>query len=913
MTIFIFLLQTAWQQHASYEIYAYLDTERHSVFATAELTYYNNSPYTLDTIYFSLDANSFSSQYEYYTREAGRLGDERFVKMPREAFGDIRIDEIISERGALAFNIKGTLLTVPLKQPLTTGDHVRLTFRYSAKIPRNLHEFGYWSEHYEMTYWYPKICLFDNHGWHLDPLHPLGNTYGVYADYRVALDLPVEYIVAATGRQMPVAENALPDNPTIAGRDFDRGTRKVVYFLAENVNDFVWVCDPDYIVETRTIDNMNLSVFYEPNNEKYCENTIRYVSDAVWRFNQWFGDYPYENLNIVDGFYEGRAVHPQMIILPVREDGVTRLFESQIVEEVGRQWFGAVIGSRGSANEWLGQGLAAYATVRYMEDMYGRGSSLIKTTLLPPLSLRYYHRLYYYIMHTNQLDGSVSEPPSDHTEAAIVYDNNIKSKPSLFFLTLDNLCGRNQFDEIVKRYYEEHRFGHTGSEDFIETYRGLDRYDLASLVDTFVNTAYYCDWSVVRVTDHSVEIENRGELMIPVDMYVTAEFGEQVFHIDGQRRKDVVMVPDTLGAIKSVVLDPTESTMDPDYWNNYWPRNISIRSIFAFDWPSFSTYQILWTPYLWYDTYDGVVGGFYIFGDRFADFDFVKGGYQITSSYIYGFGSKRHYPSVKYQAPILFRNGVRARFSCGAVRSRGGDDVYIGFKTDLGNPFSHNPQVGITNLITYDELSSFEGLDSADWELGRNIFVDNRFIFRHSDFMMDAGLSFAHHAIGSEWEYLKTSFEVQKRFEFPVPISARLFVGKIFGDAPDQYKLFLNGLLRINWFADLLFNQSGTFSPQERLHVPGDGNMRGYQTLHIKSDQIYALNLELPAGSLVRVFTDIGYYDDFAFDVGVRLVISAETIAQLPIYGLSVSVNLPLYAYARGEPWKLRWSIGISS
>lgn len=913
MIILMFLVQSAWQQHVSYEIDAFLDAEQHTVFATVELIYYNNSPYTLDTLYFFLNANSFSSENEYYTREAIRLGDERFVKMPQQASGRIRIDEVGSERSALSFSVTGTLLTVPLQQPLITGGFANLTLRYSVRVPPELYEFGYWTEHYEMTYWYPRVCLFDTQGWHLDPLHPLGSTYGVYGDYTVTIDLPIEYVVAATGKQMAVAEDASLEVLTSEDREFDHDTRKLVRFLAENVNDFVWVCDPDYIVETWKIENVNLSVFYTPGKKKYCENTIRYVSDAVSRFNEWFGDYPYENLNVVDGFHDGNTTHPQMVIIDVKEDGITRLFESQVVDDIARQWFGTVVGSRGSANEWLGQGLATYATIRYMEDMYGIENSLIKTTLLPSLSLRYYHRLYYYMMHTNHLDRPVSDRLSSHTELEIAYENSIKSKPALFFLNLDNLCGGRQFDAIIKAYYEEHRFRNAGAEDFIETCRSMGQHDLASLVDTFMNTTYYCDWAVKEVTAHTIEIENKGNLMIPIDMHVTAEFGEKVFHIDGQRRSDVVVVSDSLGVIKSVVLDPSESTMDPDYWNNYWPRNISIRSILAFDWPSFTTYQVLWAPYLWYDTYDGLVGGFYMFGDKFADFDFVKGGNQITSGYIYGFGSKRHYPSFRYQTPILFRDGIRARLLSGAARTRGGDDIYFGFRTDLGRPFTNNPQAGITNLITYDELSSLEGLDSTDWELGRNIFVENRFSFSHSDLMVDAGLSFAHQALGSEWEYLKTTFEVHKTFEFLVPFSGRLFVGKIFGDAPDQQRLFLSGLLRINWLADLLFNQSGTFSPQERLHVPGDGNMPGYQTLHLKSDQIYALNLEIPARSFIRVFTDIGYYDDFAFDVGVRLVVNAETVAQLPLYGLSISVNLPLYAYARGEPWKLRWSIGLSS
>lgn len=95
------------------------------------------------------------------------------------------------------------------------------------------------------------------------------------------------------------------------------------------------------------------------------------------------------------------------------------------------------------------------------------------------------------------------------------------------------------------------------------------------------------------------------------------------------------------------------------------------------------------------------------------------------------------------------------------------------------------------------------------------------------------------------------------------------------------------------------FRFSGYFSPQEHLHIPGDGNMRGYQTQHIKADQMYVMNLEFPVHVPIRIFTDFGYYGEYAFDVGARLVFGP------------VSFNLPFYNVS-DEPWKIRWSIGFS-
>jgi hypothetical protein len=913
MIIYIFLMQVAaWQQHVSYEILARLNTYEHGLSATADLKYFNGSPFTLDTLYFYLHANALSSELTYYAREAEKMGDDRFSTMSQDAYGGSTIENVESNGVGLSFDIQETILKVPLQQSLVPGASVSLRIDFSIKIPREVHDFGYWPGHYEMTYWYPKICVFDMEGWHLEPLHPLGGTYGEFADYDVTIELPADYVIAATGRRIEEAGTEIPDSTSILFGRLEHGEFKRVRFVAEDVSDFVWVCDQEFGVKAYDVENIHVSIFYRPESEIHCDNTFRYVADAIFRFKRWFGDLPYGELCIVDGFYQGNVVFPQLIIIRMKEDKLTRFFETRFADQVANQWFSAVVGVDGSKNEWLGRALSTYATMRYMEDKYGVENSLIKISLLPPLSLKYYHRLYYYLMQTNEAEGPVAAALS-YFSTPISYENSVRSKPALFLLSLENLYGRDQFDEMLKGYFREHKFQHARSEDFATMCEGADSQEVRALFEAFLHTTEYCDWAVGRVTDHTVEIENRGNLMIPIDAHVVTGSGEQVYRIDGSSRKQTIVVPDTLGEIKKVSLDPSEQTMDPDYWNNYAPRRILIKPVFDFDWPSFSAYQILWTPYLWYDNYDGMTAGFYVFGDKFADFDFVKGGNQVMAGYIYGFGSQRHYPSLTYQTPVHFQDGLRMRVLFEGLRSRGGDNVNVGFSCNLGAPFTQEPQIGITNLISYDRLSSYSGLDSIDWELGRNITLDNQFRFRHPEMNIHAGLSLAHHSLGSKWEYLKTTFVVQRSYESPIPFSVRLYVGKIFGSAPTQEMLFLSGLLRIDRFTDLFFNQFGTYSPQERIHIAGDGNMRGYQTMHIKSDQMYVLNLEFPSRSLVRIFSDIGYYEKFAFDVGMRLVVGAETFAKLPFFGFNISFNLPLYAYTPGEPWKLRWSVSFSS
>lgn len=904
MTIILFLLYAAWQQRVSYEIRAVLDTDKHILAASADLTYFNNSPFALDTLYLYLHANAFGNRQTHYVREAEKMGDRRFEGRPREFHGGMSIDRVSSNGQELPFSVAETILAVPLVEPVVPGGAVNLTFDYSLWIPKEADEFGSWPGHYEMIYWYPKVCVYDAAGWHREPLHPLGGTYGEFGRYDVTIDLPVDFVVAATGGPALPGSLHEPDDETLSDG------RKRVRFVADNVNDFVWVCDREFGVRVCEIGKTRISFFYRRANERQIENTCQYALDAGLRFSRWFGAYPYGDISIVDGFHRGGAAYPQMIIVSMKEDGLTRIYEARLVTEIGGQWFDAAIGLDRSKDAWLGQGLAAYAAIRYMEDKYGAENSLVKTPLLPPVSLEYYHRLSYYVMQTNQLEKPVSSSAASCVDPPIVYESSTRSKPALFFRSLENLFGRNQSDAMLRQYCRENAFSHVHPGDLIDAYGRLGGQDLTPLFGSFLHTTDFCDWAVKRVTGHRVEIENRGGLKMPVQVLVQAGGTEHSFALDGQEKDYLLELPRDGGEVTAVAIDPSGSALDPDYWNNYFPRRVAVRPLWDFEWPSFSRYQIIWSPYLWYNHFDGVKAGLYVFGDKFADFDFVKGGYQTTAGYVRGFGSGRDYPMLNYQTPLVFRDGLRVRLRFSGARSRGGDHITLGFASSFGRPFARKPQVEITNMLVYGGLFTYAGVDSIDWELGKNVAVDNHFRFRHAALDIDARLAFAHHALGSDWQYLKSTFEIKRSLNIGVPFTVRLFVGRIFGTAPVHEQLFLSGTLRTNWLADLLFGQSGPYSPQEHLHIPGDGNMRGYQTLHIKSDQMYALNFEFPARSPVRVFSDIGFHDRFAFDTGLRLVIGSETVPAIPVPGLGIAFNLPLYAYVPGEPWQLRWSLG---
>jgi hypothetical protein len=812
--------------------------------------------------------------------------------------GFIEIASLTCDDESLRYRVDETVMTVFVPRPIDTADSITFLVNYYLKIPTTFDRIGYAGDHYEMVQWYPKLCVFDEEGWHREPYHVLGEFYGEFGTYDVTIDVPGTFVVAATGERVAEQDKEFLDSLVISNKRMYVGERKTVKFYAEHVHDFAWVCDPDYIVKKYSVDSSDVYIFYVRQHEKSWQHAGQYAVDALERYNQWYGHYPYTSVSVVDGYYRDGMEYPGLVIIGIDEDPFTRFFELVIAHELAHQWFYGIVGSNEIDEAWLDEGFATYSEIRYLEDKYGREHSLIKLPFIPRLSRRYYHKASYYITQTNKLEKPILTPAHEFIDVPFAYMGVVYSKSALFLFNLEGLIGREKFSRILRRYVEAYTYKHSKTEDFIRICNQESERDLQPLFSDVLGSTDYCDWAIKRVMHNVVEIENRGTLSIPVDVFVEAEAGAHVYSIDGGEATYRFVLPDLSGTIKKVIIDPYDYTLDVDRWNNYYPRKIEIKPIL--DLPSFDAYRIYYVPYLWYGAYDGVTVGLYLFGAEFVDFDFVKGRHQWTFGTIYGLKSKKLYPGFMYQTPIIFRRGMRMRVHMRGSNSNDEDKLGAGVTYCFGIPFSRGPQAELKSSLSYYRLNSYNSVDSVDWDIGQNIVVENRVTYTHADWHINLGLSFSHDILGSDWSYIKMTAEVQKDVETLIPFTMRLFAGSIVGSAPAQEQLFLSGALRINILADLLFAQKGYLSPQEHIHIPGDGNMRGYQTLHKKSDRLVCINVEFPSRSLLRLFTDFGYDGDYAFDVGARIVLGP------------LSFNAPLYALT-DEPWKFRWSLGFQS
>lgn len=895
-TTFLIFLLAGWQQNVDYAIQARLDSDSHSLTATEQVSYGNVSPYALDTLYFHLYANAYRDMNTVYAREAKIMGDDLLHRCGEHERGWIEVTQVSCRGRRVEFRAESTLLLILLPSPLESGDSVTLDIEFTLGFPGFFSRLGYEGEHYEAVQWYPKICVFDQQGWHLDTYHALGEFYGEFASYDVRLDLPADYMVAATGTRVECESGFRPGGQNGNAAAPSPAERRETHFCATEVHDFAWVCDPDYRVACYEEDGISIHVFYRGKHEKKWRRAGDYARDAVRCYTRWYGPYPYTSLSIAESVVSGGMEYPMLVLVGGGEDSFTRLFEVTLVHELAHQWFYGVLGNNELEEAWLDEGFASYTEMRYIDEKYTDQGWLLKIPFLEQPPRRYYHQFVYYLVHTNGLEKPVRTPAYRFVSAPVAYESSAYSKPALFLEYLENYLGRDTFDRILKRYYRDNRFTHVSTEDFVSVCEQESAQDLGWLFDGFLNTTEYCDWSVQDVDDRSVRIRNNGSFNMPVDVLVTAEKGPWMYPVGPDDDTVTITVPAGLGRIESVEIDPAGFSIDPDRWNNHYPMKTVVRPFFGV--PPFDAYQILLLPYLWYGAYDGVKVGLYLIGSEFIDIGLLKGRHQWLLGGNYGLRSESFYPTYSYQTPLVFDRGRRIRIFLEGSNSRDRDDLTLGLRSEFDMPFSLGRRTMHESAIVFQEMKAFLATDSIDWELGTNVTLMTTLGIEQGQWSAACGISFAHRVMGSDWDFLKVTGEVTYRARAPVPFAARLFLGQITGTPPRQERLYLSGALRITPIADIIFGQQGYWSPQEHIHIPGDGNMRGYQTMHLTTDGLICMNLELLTHLPVRVFADLGYYEKAAFDVGCRVVLGP------------VSLNMPLYALT-DDPWEFRWSIGL--
>lgn len=294
-----------WQQRADYEISATLDPTTQVLTGTETIRYTNNSPHTLPYVWVFLEQNICdpASITNQLNQPPLVFGDVAFDFSCLGFDGGVTLEHVRSDGADLAHAVYGTAMRVELPAPLLPGGIVPLEIGWRFRVPEmGAGRMGRDGTLYEIAWWYPRMAVYDDvRGWNHEPYIGAGEFYLEYGSFDVTIELPAEYVVAATGElqnptdvltatqrerlaravqsSTPVAviaadEVGLP--PTRPTRD---GTLRW-HFMAESVRDFAFAAAPNFRWDAVGWDGILIQSLYRPGAAGW-EEGIRMAEHAI--------------------------------------------------------------------------------------------------------------------------------------------------------------------------------------------------------------------------------------------------------------------------------------------------------------------------------------------------------------------------------------------------------------------------------------------------------------------------------------------------------------------------------------------------------------------------------------------------------------------------------------------------------
>ena len=251
--------QEYFQQEVNNKIDVKLDDQAKTLDGSIEIEYINNSPDTLEAIYFHLWPNAYknnetayalqqlemrSTDFYYYTEEQrGYIDSLKFIVNDEKA--EFRIDEK---------NIDIGLLILP--NALSPRDTITISTDFFVKIPEVISRLGYSGNNFYISQWYPKPAVYDEFGWHPMSYLDMGEFYSEFGRFEVSITLPEDYIVASTGNLITKKELQKLEDYAVAcksNRQSDIFTPqdsvpnlKTIKYIENNIHDFAWFASKDF-------------------------------------------------------------------------------------------------------------------------------------------------------------------------------------------------------------------------------------------------------------------------------------------------------------------------------------------------------------------------------------------------------------------------------------------------------------------------------------------------------------------------------------------------------------------------------------------------------------------------------------------------------------------------------------------
>ena len=532
-----------WQQRVDYQMEIVLNDENQSIVGNEIITYYNNSPSSLNFLWVQLDQNIRAKDadkykinerlYGGYSIDAKRLPHNTFDAEFEGGFKITAVEDM--EGNGLSFHRVKTMMRVDLPVPLKTGSKMKFKINWNYLIgnrrdddERSGYEYFPEDENYLYTIaqFYPRMAVFDDfNGWQNKQFLGQGEFTLNFGHFDVKITAPADHVIAATGsleneslvlspKQFKRLQRAresfdapviiISEEEAIVNENSRSEETKTWHYKAENVRDFAFASSRKFIWDAQAVQldqktTMAMSFYPKEGNPLWEEESTTAVVNTLQTYSEMTIEYPYPVAISVHAADIGME-YPMICFnygRPNKKGYYSAMTKwsmiGVIIHEVGHNFFPMIINSDERQWSWMDEGLNTFL------------ETITSMKCYPKMPIR------------NGTPSTIKEymggekdfmrPIMTNSENILYFGLNAYGKPSAaLFLLRETILGHEIFDYSFKEYARRWAFRHPKPADFFRTMEDASAIDL----DWFWNGWFF-------TTDH-VDVNLEG-----VSWYVLSE------------------------------------------------------------------------------------------------------------------------------------------------------------------------------------------------------------------------------------------------------------------------------------------------------------------------------------------------------------------------------------------------------
>jgi len=518
-----------WQQRVDYQMDVELNDENHTITGKQKLIYENNSPEALTQVFYHLYFNAFQpgSAMDMRTRNLpdpdSRLS--RIGTLEKDQQGFQKVKSLKMNGLDCNYKMQGTILQVTLPKAIGPKSKATFEMEFEAQVPIQIRRSGRSNAEgvaYSMAQWYPKMCNYDEEGWHAHPY--IGREfYGIWGNFNVNITLPSEYMVGGTGILTNASEIGKGYGPE--PKKSISGGKHTWKFKAENVHDFMWAADKDYLHETKQVPGGPVLHFIFQDHPDYTPHWRAFQDDVVRAFqymSENFGKYPWPQFTVIQGGDGGMEYPMATLVTGHRQRGSLL---GVTIHEAAHSWYYGALASNESLHEWMDEGMTSYMTAETMAHL---------TDANPSDSHDSAYQNYFSIVADKEENPLSTH--ADHYQSNRAYGVAAYSKGEVLIAQLGYVIGRENLHRGLKEYFESWKFRHPNPTDLRRVMEKVSGLQLDWYFRYMVQTTETIDYSLGMVMENEngtqiiIGIERKGDFPMPIDLSVVMSDGRIFNH-----------------------------------------------------------------------------------------------------------------------------------------------------------------------------------------------------------------------------------------------------------------------------------------------------------------------------------------------------------------------------------------------